>query len=153
VLLWHLNSLTDIVKTMQWRISTTSLTQSILTNIACLLLPMLPSVGLHIVKVNIFARIGSIAPDCVRIEKAFVYLNVLQSDVPQGDSGLGLAGSLLIERIKHATRTISIRLLHLLGTDVDCPPNWAVHCEVAVVNVLDQSCPFISWICFDVDSF
>ena len=80
-------------------------------------------------------------------------LYVLKSDVDHSDSGLSSTCATFIERIEHAARSITIRFFHLLGTNIDSPPNRPIHCEIRVVNILDESCAFISWISFNIDSF
>ena len=55
---------------------------------------------------------------------------VFQCNVVEGDSWLGGAGTFSVKRIKHASRSVSVGLLHLLRTDVDGPPDWPVHGEI-----------------------
>ncbi len=118
-----------------------------------MLLSELPSVSLHTVKVDISARVCDIASDSVWIEEAFVNFDVLKGNVLQGDSGLSLASSFFIERVKHASGTVSIGFFHLLRSNVDSPPDRSIHCEVGVVNVLNQTCTNISRVGFDIDPF
>lgn len=114
---------------------------------------MLPSVCKYIVKVDVSAGIGHIASNSVWIEEALMNCNVFKSNITHGYSWLCLAGALLVERIQHASWTISVRFLHLLRADIYCPPYRTIHCEIKIVDVFNESGALVSWIAFNVYSF
>jgi hypothetical protein len=76
--------------------------------------------------------------------------DVLDCYIADGNPWFGLTDS-LAERVEHAPRPIAIRFFHLLGANVDRPPDRFVHSEIFEVKVLDNSCAFVAWIRFDVD--
>ena len=106
-----------------------SFSHHILTQISSLLLSHSPLIGLHIVKIYIFARVRHVASDRIGKKHAIVYSNVLYCNVADRHSWLSLADS-LTKRVKHAPGTVSVGFFHLLRTDVNRPPNRFVHCEV-----------------------
>ena len=77
---------------------------------------------------------------------------VLKRNVAESNSWLSFANS-LAKRIKHAAWAITIRLLHLLRTDIDAPPNGSVHCEIFEVKILKDSCSLVSRIRLHINAF
>ena len=69
----------------------------VLAEDACLLLPVLPFIGGHVVKSEPGAGVGFVAADSHWVEPRVVSRNVLQSDVPDGNSRLGLACAFRVE--------------------------------------------------------
>jgi hypothetical protein len=102
---------------------------SVLADISILFLSYSPFVRVYVVEIDIFAWVSDIAANGVWVEQAVVYLYIFDCDIAHSDSGFCLANS-FSKGIKHASWSISIRLFHLLGTDIDAPPNWSIHCEV-----------------------
>lgn len=113
---------------------------------------MLPGISNDVVEVDIGAGIGNIAADGVGVEEALMDADIFEGDVAHGDSWLRGASTLLVERVEHAAWAVPVRLLHLLRTDIDGPPDWPVHREVLVEDVLDKATPLISRIRFHVDT-
>ena len=67
-------------------------------------------------------------------------------------SGLCLAYS-FAEGVEHAAWSVAVWLLHLLGADVDTPPNGSVHCEISENKVLDDTSSLVSWVGFHIYTF
>lgn len=80
-------------------------------------------------------------------------LYILQSDISKGDSRLSSTSAFLIKGIKHAARSITIWLFHLLRPDIDSPPHRLVHCKISVIDVLDKSTALVARICFYINAF
>lgn len=129
-----------------------SFSQSVLAYITILWLTMLPIVRHNIIEINLRAWIGYITTNCVRIKERLVDLNVLESDISNCNSWLSSTCTFFIKRIKHTARTITIRFFHLLRTYINCPPNWPIHCEILIVNVLNFASSLISRISFDINA-
>jgi hypothetical protein len=123
-----------------------------LANISQDLLTDLPLISLDIDKVYLSTGISHIAPYSNWVKQTFVNFNIFEGDIPQGYSWLGLACPFFVEGIEHTSRSISVGLLHLLGPNVDCPPNWSVHSEVFIVNVGNVPITLVPWVCFHIDS-
>lgn len=113
---------------------------------------MLPLIRNHIVKVDLSAWVGDIASYGVRIKETLMDLDVIKCDVFEGYPWLGLTCAFFIEGVEHASWAIAIWFLHLLRADVDGPPNGSIHCEVLIVDVLDQTSPFVSRVGLHVDA-
>lgn len=79
--------------------------------------------------------------------------DIIEGDIFESDSWLGGTSSFFIERVKHASWSVPVGLFHLLGTDIDCPPDWSVHCEVGVVDILNQACALIAGVGFYIYAF
>ena len=124
----------------------------ILAHITRLLLPYQPLISSNIVKINIPARISHITSDGVGKEQTVMDSDVLYCYISHGYSGLCLTYS-FTEGIEHATWPITVWLLHLLGADVDTPPNWSVHCEISEYEVLDDASALVSWVGFHIYTF
>lgn len=129
-----------------------SFSNHILAKITRLFLPISPRVSLHIVKVNISTRIACVASDSIGVKHTIMNSNILHCYISHGHSRLGLAHS-FTKRIKHATRTISIRFFHLLRTNINTPPDWSVHCEVLKVQIFNYACTLMSGIGFHINAF
>ena len=80
------------------------------------------------------ARIGLIASDDAWWEYTIVLSDVIQGDVVERNERLGRT---VTERIEHTAWTFTARLLLLLGTDVDSPPDWLVDFNVLISNTSD----------------
>ncbi len=117
-----------------------------------LFLSDLPAVSLHVVEVDLPAGVTHIAPDGVGIQEALMYLNVLKGDIPHSHSRLGRTGALLVEGVQHAPRAVPVRLLHLLRTNVNSPPDRPVHRKITVVNILNEPSPLVPRVSLDVDA-
>lgn len=82
-----------------------------------------------------------------------MYFDIFKGNVFQSDSRLSLACTFLIKWVQHTSRSISIRLPHLLRSNVNGPPNWSVHCKVFVINICNVSVSLITRICFNINTF
>lgn len=79
--------------------------------------------------------------------------NILEGNVSKSYSWLSGACTFFIKRIKHASRPVSIRLFHLLWTNIYCPPERSIHCKISIVYILNQSISLISGIRFNINAF
>ena len=76
---------------------------------------------------------------------------VSKSDVMESDTRLSCTGSMFIKRIQHATRTISIRLLHLLRANIYRPPKWSIHGHVLIDDILNKTISLVSRVSFHIN--
>ena len=80
-----------------------------------------PASHVDVLKLDVAAGVRLVAPDYARWEDSISRPNVLESDVPDGHTGLGVA--LLDQWVEHAAWAATVGLLLLLRTNVDGPPN------------------------------
>ena len=119
------------------------------------LLSDLPFIHLHIDKVNLSAWICHVASNRDRVKETLMNLDINERDISQSHFWLSLASPFPIKWIQHTSRSISIRLFHLLRPDINSPPNWSIHSEIPVIDVSDIaiSLYLISRISLDINSF
>ena len=79
------------------------------------------------------AGVRLVASNDTRCERLCM-LDVTKSDIGDCDERLRLTGR---KRVKHTTRSRAIRLLLLLRTDVDGPPNSTFRIDVFIGNTSD----------------
>lgn len=113
----------------------------------------MPLVSSYVLKVKVLTRIGLVAPDNDGEEETVVYHHILEGDVPESYSWLCGTGPFRIEWEQHTSWSISVRLLHLLRTNVNGPPVRSLHCDVFVPDVLNYPVPDVSWISLDINTF
>ena len=129
---------------MQGRVIVSSFACDVLADIAFFVLANLPFISLNVIEVDLGARVAHIASDCVRVKQTFVDSDILEGYVSHGHSRLSRASALLIKRIKQASRSVSVRLFHLLRANVYCPPNRAIHRKVLIENVFNQASSWVA---------
>ena len=103
-----------------------------LADISFVLLANQPASGLHILKSDVAARIGLIAPHNNRKEQTMSDGYIFEPNIGDVDPRLSLAGASGVEGIEHAAGSASVGLLLLLGAEVDGPPYRFVHGYVLI---------------------
>jgi hypothetical protein len=124
----------------------------ILAQIASLFLPNPPPISLNIIEIDIPAGVGSVAAYGVGVEETIMHTYIFNSDIPHSHSRLCLAHT-FAKGIVHASGSVTVRLLHLLRSDVDAPPNGSVHGEVFEVQIFYDTGTLMTWVRFDVNAF
>lgn len=127
-------------------------TKNILAHVASFFLTDQPFVCLNVVEVDVPAWVRHVASDCVWEKHAFMDSDIFYGDIPYSHSGLSLADP-FAEWVKHAARSITIRLLHLLRPYVNSPPNRLIHCKVFEVKVLNNASALVAGVRLDIDAF
>ena len=125
-------SLSEVFQAINFRIGVHSATYNVLADISLILFIYCPALGLHVLKDNVLAWVCLVASEDEREEKTVSYSNVLQLYISNIDSRLSLAGLFGIIRIEHASWSSFIRLLLLLGAQIDSPPNWLMHRDILI---------------------
>ena len=97
-----------------------------------------PATDLHILKVDVCAGIGLVAPDNSWWQQSSMRSDISQGNVSYSDQRLRLT-TMLVKRVDHAAGTIATGLLLLLRTNVDVPPDREVDLDVLVHNIGDLS--------------
>ena len=120
--------------------------------IASLFLSESPVISIYIPKIYLLARVAYVASDYDGKEDTVMDWHIIKSYVADVNEWLGLAVALWIKRIKHTARPASSRLLLLLRSQIDSPPDWSPHDDIFVVDVFDLAWPLIAWVCFQIDS-
>lgn len=91
---------------------------------------------LHILEDKVCARVRFVAANDAREwQEGAVLANISQGDVVHVDSGLRLTPT---ERVEEAARVVGgARLVLLLGSNIDGPPDRVVDLDVVVQDVSD----------------
>lgn len=124
----------------------------ILTYHSSLLLAYVPLVCGDILEIEIPTGVGDVASDGDWVEPAVADSYVPESNIFEGHERLCDAAALGIERIEHATGSVTVRLFHLLWSDIYRPPLRSKHRKVLIDNVGDNSVACVSWVGLDVDA-
>ncbi len=122
------------------------------TNKSFIFLTDFPWISFDVNEVDLSARIRNVTPQSDWIQQTFVDGNIFKGYVRQGDQRLCGTCSSRIEGIYHASRSRSTWLPHLLWTEINCPPDWSIHCNVFVINIWDVTPSVDSRVCLDIDS-
>ena len=92
-----------------------------------------PAMGLHVFPDKACARIGFVAAHDARGKNRVVHIDVVKLDVLDRDDR---DSSAIVERVQQAARVTSLmRLVLLLGSNIDCPPDGTMDLDVVVHNV------------------
>lgn len=91
-----------------------------------------PALNLDVLKIDACARVGLVAADDARRQDTASRVQTPQSDVTDVNGGLSVAAT---KRISHAAGATTIRLLHLLRTDINVPPDGEMDIDVLIQNV------------------
>lgn len=98
-----------------------------------------PTMGLNVFPDKARARIGLVAAHDARGEHRVVHIDVVKLDVLDRDDRDSCA---VVERVQQAARVTSLmRLVLLLGSNINCPPDGTMDLDVVVHNVGN----FTSW--------
>lgn len=142
-----------ISEAMNDRFVVSAYSSSILANITIFFLTNSPSISPHIDEIDIPTRVSHIASQSHRVKKTLMDFYIFQCYISQSNSRLCGTCAMFIEWIQHATRPISIRLFHLLRSNIDSPPNRSIHGKVLIVDILNKPSALIPRIGLNIDSF
>lgn len=115
-----------------------------------------PAVSIDVVEHNSSAWVVFVAQNDARGKDSVVNLNVVQSDILDGDK---LVRGAWCERIKQASGVVRrAGLVLLLRSNIDCPPDGVVDLEVVIEDVRDFTAGAgkhrigLAWVILNIDS-
>lgn len=95
-----------------------------------------PAMDVNVVPDEVCAGMSHVAADNSGWENAAMRSDVVKLDVFHSDKGLGCTSCIAAsKRVKHTSWTSTTRLLLLLRTNIDVPPDWVVNYNVSVGNI------------------
>ena len=95
-----------------------------------------PAARMHVLKDKASTLVSLMAAHNTWRQEIASRPHVVEHNVSEIDQRLGITRS---QRVQHASRTAATRLLLLLRTNVDGPPDGMVDLDVVVGDVLDHS--------------